>query len=172
MLYLLDENVLINAARDVYPEDRVPEFWRWLHHHVEAGNVKTLKPVCKKLKARQPEDTLARWIREHEVSILVEPAPAVLIRRVIRDGYGQPREAHLLHIEIDVLLVAAALAAPDSRTVGHDGGSTPPQAEGTEAPHSPRLRPPGRALGYTVRPAPGTGFPDLRLALTAKANLS
>ncbi len=30
MLYLLDANVLIDADRDYYPIDRVPEFWDWI----------------------------------------------------------------------------------------------------------------------------------------------
>lgn len=30
MVYLLDANVVINAGRDYYPPDRVPEFWDWL----------------------------------------------------------------------------------------------------------------------------------------------
>ena len=30
MLYLLDANVLIDANRDYYQIERVPEFWEWL----------------------------------------------------------------------------------------------------------------------------------------------
>ena len=40
MLYLLDANVLIDANRDYYPLDRVPEFWDWLVHVGKSGSVK------------------------------------------------------------------------------------------------------------------------------------
>lgn len=30
MLHILDANILIDANRDYYPMDRVPEFWEWL----------------------------------------------------------------------------------------------------------------------------------------------
>ena len=37
MLYLLDSNVLIDANRDYYPIERVPEFWDWLVAMGELG---------------------------------------------------------------------------------------------------------------------------------------
>ena len=40
MLYLLDANVLIEANRDYYPIDRVPEFWDWLIAVGESVRVK------------------------------------------------------------------------------------------------------------------------------------
>lgn len=40
MLYLLDANVVIDADRDYYALDRVPEFWDWLQHQGQAGHVK------------------------------------------------------------------------------------------------------------------------------------
>ncbi len=40
MLYLLDANTLIDAKRDYYPIDRVPEFWNWLVFHEKQGNIK------------------------------------------------------------------------------------------------------------------------------------
>lgn len=43
MLYLLDANVIIDANRDYYPLERVPEFWAWL---VDCGNSLCL-PVLK-----------------------------------------------------------------------------------------------------------------------------
>lgn len=118
MVYLLDENVLINVARDIYPADRFPEFWAWLLHHIEDGSIRTLKPISKKLKEKRPEDMLARWVRKHESKMLVDTPPAVLVRRVLTEGYGQRlRPTHLEQIENDVLLIAAALAAPNTRTV-------------------------------------------------------
>lgn len=40
MLHLLDANTLIDAKRDYYPIDRVPEFWDWLNFHGQQGNIK------------------------------------------------------------------------------------------------------------------------------------
>ena len=40
MLYLLDANTLIDAKRNYYQIDRVPEFWEWL---IYRGRQKTIK---------------------------------------------------------------------------------------------------------------------------------
>ena len=40
MLYLLDANVLIDANRDYYPIERIPEFWEWLLSLSTSGQVK------------------------------------------------------------------------------------------------------------------------------------
>lgn len=40
MLDLLDANVLIDANRDYYPIERVPEFWEWLADLGECGLTK------------------------------------------------------------------------------------------------------------------------------------
>jgi hypothetical protein len=44
LLFLLDANVLINANRDYYPIDRVPELWEWLVH-VDHGSRKNPR-IC------------------------------------------------------------------------------------------------------------------------------
>jgi len=40
VVYLLDANVLIDANRDYYPLERVPEFWDWLEFQGGLGRVK------------------------------------------------------------------------------------------------------------------------------------
>ena len=40
MVYLLDANVLITAQNLYYPVDAVPEFWDWLVHMGNAGEIK------------------------------------------------------------------------------------------------------------------------------------
>ena len=40
LLYLLDANVLIDADRDYYPIDRVPEFWNRLAVMAELGQIR------------------------------------------------------------------------------------------------------------------------------------
>jgi len=40
LIYLLDANVLIDAERDYYTMERVPEFWDWLLHLADSGQAK------------------------------------------------------------------------------------------------------------------------------------
>ena len=40
MLYLLDANVPITANNTYYPIEQVPEFWGWLQHQGQQGNIK------------------------------------------------------------------------------------------------------------------------------------
>ena len=44
-LYLLDANVLIDANRDYYPIERVPEFWDWLLEMGRNGSVKVPEEI-------------------------------------------------------------------------------------------------------------------------------
>jgi hypothetical protein len=37
MIYLLDANTLIDAKRDYFEFERVPEFWEWLKSHGSKG---------------------------------------------------------------------------------------------------------------------------------------
>ena len=45
MINILDANVLIDADRDYYPIERVPEFWEWLAALGEQGLVKVPQEV-------------------------------------------------------------------------------------------------------------------------------
>jgi hypothetical protein len=119
MTCLLDANVLIDANRDYYPLDRVPEFWLWLEHHGMAGNVKIPLEVLEELRAG--DDALARWakLRSTAEALLLEEEPdPVHVRQVIETGYA----VDLLDDEIqrlgkDPFLVAYALVAPADRCV-------------------------------------------------------
>lgn len=89
MLYLLDANVLIDASRDYYPIDRVPEFWDWLQHHGNRGSLKVPEEIYEEV--RDGTDDLARWIRQSDVAralkLVVEVDPilcAVQLRRGMR----------------------------------------------------------------------------------------
>jgi hypothetical protein len=66
VLYLLDANVLIDANRDYYSIDRVPEFWDWLAYHGAAGDVKVPLEIYEEVK--EGTDQLARWIKQNEVA--------------------------------------------------------------------------------------------------------
>ena len=62
MLYLLDANVLIDAARDYYPLEMVPEFWDWLVHHGAISNVKMPLEIYEEIC--DGNDRLADWLDE------------------------------------------------------------------------------------------------------------
>ncbi len=71
MLYLLDANVLIDANRDYYPLERVPEFWEWL---VDRGNRQRAKiPVemYEEVLAGNNGD-LTRWLKRNRGVLLLD----------------------------------------------------------------------------------------------------
>lgn len=87
MLDLLDANILIDANRDYYPMDRVPEFWDWLAAMGQQGLVKVPREVYDKVT--QADDALSRWLKEHREALLLdETVDGDLIRRVISEGYA------------------------------------------------------------------------------------
>lgn len=122
MIYLLDADVLINAERDYYPRERVPEFWNWLLHHAERGAIRTLRRITSRLKQQptkdRPEDPLSEWIRAHEGSLLIEPPDRSAVLQVWTRGYQQGASAlDLPNVDDDAFLVAAALTDPAERIV-------------------------------------------------------
>lgn len=89
MLHLLDANVLIDANRDYYPMDRVPEFWEWLQYQGSVENVKVPVEVWEEIKAGT--DALADWVKQDEVRddlLLAESADVALVARAAEEGYA------------------------------------------------------------------------------------
>ncbi len=62
MLYLLDANALITAHNTWYGHKRVPEFWRWLIHHGEAGTIKLPQEIYAEVEAGN--DELSSWMHD------------------------------------------------------------------------------------------------------------
>ena len=110
-LYLLDANVLIDANRDYYPIERVPQFWAWLLEMAKSGRVKVPREVYDKVVNAQT-DVLSKWlVANREVIILDESVPVELVQQVINQRYA----ADLTDVEHgklneDPFLVAYALA--------------------------------------------------------------
>lgn len=125
MISLLDANVLIDADRDYYPIERVPEFWEWLAAMGEQGLVKVPQEVYEAVTGGN--DALAQWIKEHRDALLLDEAVDMdLVRQVTYEGYA----SNLTDIEIEQLnedpfLVAYALAAPGQRRVISNENSRP-----------------------------------------------
>jgi hypothetical protein len=127
MLYLLDANVLIDAGRDYYPPDRVPEFWDWLRFQGESGAVKIPEEMYEEVI--QGNDRVAAWLRQPDnkrALLLVEEVDPELVWQVVEDGYAPD----LTQVEIDAVgrdpfLIAYALAAPQQRCVVTTEGRKP-----------------------------------------------
>ena len=93
MLFLLDANVLIDANRDYYPVERVPEFWEWL---VEMGRIGTIKvpveiyeEIVLPLPPPNRPDALVDWLRlNRDVLVLDEPVTESLVSHVVERGYA------------------------------------------------------------------------------------
>lgn len=119
MLYLLDANVLIDANRDYYPIDRVPEFWEWLAHEGSKGRVKIPLEVYEEIK--DGNDQLAEWARQTEVEkalLLQEEADVVLVSRVINEGYAADlTEDEVIMLGRDPFLIAYGLKDKSNRIV-------------------------------------------------------
>lgn len=127
MLYLLDANVLIDADRDYYPIDRVPEFWEWLLHKGRQGAVKIPAETYDEVKAGQ--GALADWMKRRDVEDalrLQEEVDTTLVQRVTNDGYAPD----LTDIEIeemgqDPFLIAHCIVDVENRCVVTTESSRP-----------------------------------------------
>ena len=67
MLYLLDASVLITANNSYYPVDRVPEYWDWLRHIAEQGQVKIPIENFEEIKDGpddEEKDLLFAWMQQ------------------------------------------------------------------------------------------------------------
>jgi len=125
LLYLLDANTLIDAKRDYYPMQRVPEFWDWLVHHGDSGNVKIPIEVYEEFSeaadAAGNKDELATWadrVRTKEALVLGEEANAIVVSTVIYTGYmADPTDEEIEQIGRDPFLISYALTDITGRCV-------------------------------------------------------
>ena len=117
MLYLLDANVLIDADRDYYPFDRVPEFWGWLLHQASEGNIKVPKEMYEEVVAGR--GVLVDWLKQHKGDlVLSEEADPALVQQVVSGGYAPDlAEDELESIGRDPFIVAYALSSKADVTV-------------------------------------------------------
>jgi hypothetical protein len=136
MIYLLDANTLINAHRTWYALNRVPEFWRWVLHHAEAGTVKVPSEIYAEVEGGN--DELAAWMKDaghKRVLRLAEDADLANVQ-VVPAQYGDPlSEADLIKIGQDPFLIAAALGHADRCVVTAEVSSPGKQGANRKVPN-------------------------------------
>jgi hypothetical protein len=119
VLFLLDANVLIDANRDYYPLERVPEFWDWLEYQGETGVVKVPLEVYEELK--EGKDVLATWLKQgsvREALLLEEDVEVDLVARTVDQRHAPDlTDDEILKIGRDPFLVAYALKDVGNRTI-------------------------------------------------------
>lgn len=117
MLYLLDANVLIDAARDYYPLDRVPEFWSWLVQMGKQGQVKV--PIEIYDEVMKKNDDLKYWLQENKDALLFdEVVSQPLVAEVTKCGYAPClTDVEIQKMGEDAFLIAYALVDPRHRCV-------------------------------------------------------
>ncbi|NYE31201.1 hypothetical protein HDE78_004185 [Rhodanobacter sp. K2T2] len=120
-LYLLDANILINANRDYYPVEAVPEYWSWLANLAGQHIVKMPSETFDELKGGDAErDVLRGWANDAEVApILRLPGTAEvgLVRRVLREYASDLTDIEVAEVGKDPFLIAHGLADVGTRVV-------------------------------------------------------
>ncbi len=125
MLYLLDANTLIDAKRDYYPIDRIPEFWDWLLFQGKEGNIKIPIEIYEEFKDKEDsegnKDSLALWAEQEEVRkalLLDEDAEQDFVARITYGGYvPNPTDDELVKIGRDPFLISYGLLDTSNRTI-------------------------------------------------------
>lgn len=119
MIYLLDANVLIDANRDYYPLERVPEFWEWLENAGGNGHAKIPLEVYEEIRAGK--DELANWAKQEQIStalLFQEEADVSLVPYATDQGYASDlTDDEVVKIGRDPFLIAYALKNKKSRCV-------------------------------------------------------
>lgn len=123
MVYLLDANVLITAHHLYYPVDAVPEFWEWLVHQGNAGEIKMPVETFEEVKDGSTDaerDLLYGWVQEeaHKAAILFDEAVRPdLVQRVVGLYAPDLTDDELEAIGRDPFLIAYAVADPANRCI-------------------------------------------------------
>ena len=121
MLYLLDANVLIDANRDYYPLERVPQFWDWLVEMGRLGRVKIPEEIYEEIVVPKPRDPdlLVGWLDAHrDVLVLPEQVRVDLVTCVSDEGYANDlTDDEIEKIGRDPFLVAYALSHRSERCI-------------------------------------------------------
>ncbi len=116
---------MIDANRDYYPIDRVPEFWDWLIAMGQAGHVKMPLEIYEEVTTGK--DAVACWLKANKVVLLLdEDVHEELVTRVIDEGYADDlSDDEIEEIGMDPFLIAYALVDLGQRCVVSNESSRP-----------------------------------------------
>ena len=118
-IYLFDTNVLIDANRDYYPIDRIPEFWDWLIYHANIGHIKVPYEIL--IEIQNGDDILATWAKKQEFEkaiLLEEEVDNGLLTKIVNEGYASDlSDIEYEQIGRDAFLMAYALKDPENRQI-------------------------------------------------------
>lgn len=116
MVHLLDANTLIDANRDYYGLDTVPQFWDWLIHMGNKGEVKIPLEIYEELK--KGKDALTEWVKREDVEealLYDQDADPALVGQVLDVGYGPNlSDIQIEKIGRDPFLISYALTDPEN----------------------------------------------------------
>jgi len=119
LLYLLDANVLIDANRDYYPIERVPEFWEWLENSGEKGHVKIPLEVYEEVS--DGNDNLAHWLKQESIKTALlfrEEVDVSSVSYATDNGYASDlTDDEVEKIGRDPFLIAYALKDHTGRCI-------------------------------------------------------
>ena len=116
-MHLIDANVLITAHNLYYPLGRFPEFWSWLVHKGEVGEVKMPVEILEEIAEGSD---LGAWINDgnnYECLRLDEDVDPQIVQSVINKYATDLNDAEVIEIGRDPFLIAYALSHASQRCV-------------------------------------------------------
>ena len=125
MLHILDANTLIDAKNMYFQMERVPEFWEWLIHQGNLGNIKIPIEIYEEIIAPVSKDTapdeLVEWIKRDDVKealVLDEESLPEHVAIITENGYASDlSEDEILKIGSDPFLMSYAFKNTENRSV-------------------------------------------------------
>lgn len=119
MLYLLDANVLMNANRDYYSLERVPEYWEWLIFNGENEIIKIPLEIYEEIT--RGSDTLADWAKHPQTKVALlfeEEVDQDAVQWVTYEGYGYDLDdVDIEKIGRDSFLISYAIRDKSNRCI-------------------------------------------------------
>ena len=115
MLYLIDANAIIDAKDLYFAMDQVPEYWTWLVHQGQSGQVKIPTEIFEEISpGRDKEHPFFTWRKDKataEALLLDEEADPATVQRVLTQGYASDlNDNEIEQIGRDPFLIAYALS--------------------------------------------------------------
>lgn len=119
-MFLLDANILVDANRDYYPINDVPEFWEWLVQQGNSSLVKIPREIFDEILNGNP-DGLTVWLKKPEVEsalLLQEEVSVDEVNKVLEEGYADDlNDIEIESIGRDPFLIAYALKNPERHVI-------------------------------------------------------